>query len=151
MKKKKVIPSLKVIHIALVFSLVIFGAVSYFYGVGFVTDFEVTSDIFIYLVPIAAILGYFGSQMIYKKTLKTINRNDKLTRKLTQYQKALILKYAFIVAPAVLAFVIFMRFGYVLYFNIAVLLVIYLAIQTPTRDKVVKDLALSSKEQKKIY
>ncbi len=151
MKKKKVIPSLKIIHIALVFGLVVFGAISYFNGVGFVTDFEISSDVFIYIVPTAAILGYFGSQIIYKKTLKNINRNDKLSKKLAHYQKALILKYAFIEGPAILAFIIFMRFGYVLYFNIAVCLIIYLAIQTPTRDKVVKDLSLSSKEQKKIY
>ncbi|MBU2996155.1 hypothetical protein KO500_06905 [Cellulophaga baltica] len=151
MDKRKLIPTLKIIHIALVLGLVILGAISYFYGVGFVTNFEVTGDIFIYLVPIFAILGYFGSIYLFRKTVTAINKNDSLNKKLIQYQKALIVKFACIEAPAILALLIFMRNGYVLYFNIAVCLVIYLAIQTPTRDKLVKNLQLKPKEQKKLY
>lgn len=142
--------TLTLIHAALVFGLVAFGAVSYFYGVGFVGQFEVTGDLFIYLIPILAMLGYFGSKIIFKNRLAAIETSDTLSSKLSHYQSASIVKYAFIEGPAILAFFVFMDNGYTLYFSIAVCLVLYLAIQRPTKDKLIQDLHLSPKEQREL-
>jgi len=142
--------TLTLIHAALVFGLVAFGAVSYFYGVGFIGQFEVTGDLFIYLIPILAMLGYFGSKIIFKNRLAAIKASDPLSSKLVNYQSASIVKYAFIKGPAILAFFIFMGNGYTLYFSIAVCLVLYLAVQRPTKDKLIQDLNLSPKEQREL-
>ena len=58
---------LKIIHIALVLGLVIFGIVAYFSGEGFVTQFTMEGDFYIYLVPSIAILAYFGSKLLFKQ------------------------------------------------------------------------------------
>jgi hypothetical protein len=142
--------TLTLIHAALVFGLVIFGAISYFSGVGFVGQFEVTNDVFIYLIPIAAMLGYFGSKIYFKKQLETIRKSDPLPSKLAKYKVASIVKYAFIEGPAVLALFIFMGNGYSLYFSIAFCLVLYLLVQRPTKDKLVQDLDLSPTEQQEM-
>lgn len=142
--------TLTFIHAALVFGLVIFSGISYFSGVGFVGQFEVTGDVFIYLIPIAAMFGYFGSKIYFKKQLETIKKSDPLPSKLAKYQMASIVKYAFIEGPALLAFFIFMGNGYTLYFSIAVCLVFYLAVQRPTKDKLIQDLNLSPTEQQEM-
>lgn len=145
-----ILKSLTLIHAALVFGLVAFGFVSYFFGVGFVGQFQMQDDIFIYVIPILAILGYFGSQIIFKQKLAAINKTDELSSKLAQYQTACIMKYAFIEGPAILAFYIFMGNGYLLHFSIAVCLVAYLLVQRPKKDKLMDELNLSPTEQQNL-
>lgn len=142
--------TLTLIHAALVFGLVAFGAVSYFYGVGFVGQFEVHGDPFIYIIPMVAMLGYFGSKILFKKQLETIEKSDSLASKLAKYQTASIVKYALIEGPTILALVIFMDNGYTLYFSIAICLVLYLAVQRPTKDKLIQDLDLNTTEQREL-
>lgn len=142
--------TLTFIHAFLVIGLLALGTFTYFFGVGFVGQFNVTGDILIYLVPLVAMLGYFGSKMLFNKQLKTIEKTDLLQTKLAKYQTASILKYALIEGPAVLAFIIFMSNGYTLYFSIAVCLVVYLAVQRPTKEKLIQDLGLSASEQREL-
>tara|TARA_R110002050_G_scaffold16019_2_gene49044 strand:- start:144658 stop:145098 length:441 start_codon:yes stop_codon:yes gene_type:complete len=142
--------TLTIIHAALVLGLIVLGSVSYFFGVGFISQFDLNGDIFIYLVPTFAVLGYFGSIFIFRKQLLQIHSSEELSIKLAKYQAASIVKYALIEGPAVLAFIMFMNSGYTLYFTIAVCLVIYLAIQKPNKDKLIQELHLNATEQQQL-
>lgn len=141
---------LSLIHASLVFGLLVLSIFSYFYGVGFVSNFNIKGDVFIYIIPLLAMFGYFGSKYIFRKQLLTINTSDALALKMAKYQSASIIKYALIEGPAVLAFVIFMRDGYTLYFTIAVCLLLYLAFDRPTKTKLFQDVQLTPTEQKEI-
>lgn len=145
-----ILKTLTLIHAALVIGLVAFGFISYFFGVGFVGQFEVQDDIFIYIIPIVAMVAYFGSQIVFKQKLAAINKTAELSSKLAEYQIACIIKYAFVEGAAILAFFIFMGNGYLLHFSIAVCLVAYLLVQRPTKDKLIKELNLSPTEQQNL-
>lgn len=141
---------LKIIHIALVLGLVIFGIVAYFSGEGSVTQFTMEGDFYIYLVPSIAILAYFGSKLVFKQELSKIDKSATLAQKFAKYQAASILKFALIEGAALLALVAFMSTRYSLYFTIALCLVAYLAFQNPTKNKLITDLQLKPDEQNQI-
>lgn len=142
--------TLTIIHVFLVLGLAALGAASFFFGVGFVNQFSMSDDIYIYIIPTLALLGYFASTYIFRKQLSAIDKNDSLQTKQAKYQQAIILKYAFIEGPALLAFMQFMNQGYTLYFTIGACLTIYLAGLRPTKSKVFEDLQLNTKEKQEI-
>lgn len=142
--------TLTIIHVFLVLGLAALGAASFFFGVGFVNQFSMSDDIYIYIIPTLALLGYFASTYIFRKQLSAIDKNDSLQTKQAMYQQAIILKYAFIEGPALLAFMQFMNQGYTLYFTIGACLTIYLASLRPTKSKVFEDLQLNTKEKQEI-
>tara|TARA_R110002051_G_scaffold236232_2_gene297469 strand:- start:2131 stop:2571 length:441 start_codon:yes stop_codon:yes gene_type:complete len=141
---------LTIIHAALVITLLIFGAITYSFGVGFVTNFDTKSDTFIYIVPIIALLGYFGSIYIFKKQIRNISSSEELQLKLAKYQTASIIKYAVIEGPTLLIFFEFMNSGYTLYFTIACCLLLYLAVQRPNKNRLIQELNLNTEEQRKL-
>lgn len=141
---------LGILHAALVLGLLAFAAISYFFGEGFISNFEGNTDIFVYIVPLIALSGYFGSIFLFKKQVQNIGNSEPLPTKLAKYQRATITKYAFIEGPALLIFFEFMRTGYALYFTIACCLVLYLAVQRPNKDKLIQDLHLNPDEQRQL-
>ena len=141
---------LKIIHAALVLGLLVFGAAAYFSGEGFVTQFSVEGDYYIYLVPSIAVLAYFGSKLLFKQELSKIDNSEVVKQKFAKYQAASILKFALIEGAALLALFQFMSTRYSLYFTIAICLIVYLAFQNPTKNKLIQDLNLRSDEQKEL-
>lgn len=142
--------TLNIIHVFLVLGLAALGAASFFFGVGFVNQFSMSGDVYIYIIPTLALLGYFASNYIFRKQLSTIDRKESLQSKQAKYQSAVILKYAFIEGPALFAFMQFMNQGYTLYFTIGACLTIYLASLKPSKSKVVEELQLNNKEQEEL-
>ncbi len=142
--------TLTIIHAASVATIVVFGSISYFFGVGFVNPSDVNNNIFIYVTPIIAIIGYFGSTYLFRKKLLQVNPSDELSSKLAKYQAASILKYALIEGPALFSFAIFMYYGYPLGFTIAICLLVYLVFQKPTKHRFIQDLQLNNSEQKQL-
>ena len=141
---------LKIIHAALVLGLLVFGAAAYFSGEGFGTQFSVEGDYYIYLVPSIAVLAYFGSKLLFKQELSKIDNSEVVKQKFAKYQAASILKFALIEGAALLALFQFMSTRYSLYFTIAICLIVYLAFQNPTKNKLIQDLNLRSDEQKEL-
>tara|TARA_R110000796_G_scaffold88850_6_gene192100 strand:+ start:169378 stop:169818 length:441 start_codon:yes stop_codon:yes gene_type:complete len=141
---------LAIIHTALVIGLLVFGTITYFFGIGFVTNFDVNSDVFVYVVPLIALLGYFGSIYIFKKQLQKIKSSEPLQIKLDKYQTASITKYALIEGPTLLIFFQFMNSGYALYFTIACCLLLYLAVQRPNKNRLIQELNLNTEEQRQL-
>jgi len=94
--------TLKLLHLSLVAGLSIFMAVAIIQGDSFNTDLR-TNSTFLYLVPVFALLGYFGSQVLFKKMVSNIPRSHSFNQKLQRFQSALLVKYALIEAPAFLS------------------------------------------------
>ncbi|ADV50736.1 hypothetical protein Celal_3472 [Cellulophaga algicola DSM 14237] len=139
--------TLTIIHTLLVLSLAAFAAFTFFSGPGFVNQFSMENNVFIYVVPIVAMLGYFASKFLYTKALSAINPSAPLNTKLALYQKANILKYALIEGPAFLAFIQFLSNGYTLYFTIGATLMLYLSMQKPSKAKAIEELSLDTTER----
>ncbi|WP_158977755.1 hypothetical protein [Cellulophaga sp. L1A9] len=144
------IKTLTIIHTFLVLSLAVFAAFTFFGGPGFVNDFNIENDVFIYIVPIVAVIGYFASKFLYTKALSAIDSSATLNTKLALYQKANILKYALIEGPAFLAFIQFLSNGYTLYFTIGATLMLYLTMQKPSKTKTIEELSLNTTERESL-
>jgi beta-lactamase regulating signal transducer with metallopeptidase domain len=140
------IQTLKLIHIALVVGLTIFSVLAYAQNNSFNADINTNSTL-LYIVPIVALLGYFGSQMFFKKMLLQVHTSDSLQTKLNKYQTAAIVKYALIEGPAFIALFVYHTTGNALPLVIAVCLLAYLFVQKPTKDKIIDSLNLTSDER----
>lgn len=105
-------------------------------------------DIFIYIVPLLAVAGYFASQFLFKKLLSGIEKEDELQAKLVKYQAASLIKYALIEGPAFVALFAYYGNGNALHLVIAIALMVYQFAQKPTATKLTKELPLTLEEQK---
>lgn len=95
-----------------------------------------------YVVPFMAITGILAGSYLYKNIMSGLASKKTLKEKLNGFQTASIVKYALLEGPAFLSIVAFSNEGNQYFIIIALLLLGWLIIQRPTRDKVEKDLML---------
>ncbi|WP_419211388.1 hypothetical protein ACNR9Q_11635 [Maribacter sp. X9] len=106
--------------------------------------------LFLYVVPILALIGYFGSQLLFRKSTTKINPSIPLEDKLKKYQFFLLLKYALIEFPALIGLFTYYNSGNALPLVISICLLAYFAVQRPTKENIIKWVPLTQKEQMKI-
>ncbi len=140
---KKMITTLTFIHLSFVSMLVIFAAAIYIIGEEWLFNFGSMDFGFPYFVPIAAIAGLILSDFLFKKLLKALESKNGLLGKLRGYQSAVLVKYALIEGPALLAVISAFMSGNLAYLAIGALLIFYFVLQRPTMLKVGSDLKLS--------
>jgi len=140
---------LTLIHTALLIGLFVFSAVAYFTNPDFKTGLD-SKDIFIYLVPMVAILGYFGSTFLFQKFLRDIPSEDPVEQKLNKYQSVTIITYAMIEGATICALVGYYLQGNIMHMVIALTLVAYLYSQRPTKKKIFNDLKISSQQKREL-
>lgn len=136
-------------HLALVIGLSIFTVLAYTQNMDFNTETD-TKNVLLYIVPIAALIGYFGSQFLFKKLLMRITDTDSLEEKLKKYQSASHLKYALIEAPAFLALFAYYNSGNALPLVIAVCLLVYLFVQKPSKQKILMEIPLTMEQRREL-
>ena len=149
MEIKNFIKSLSVMHLFLVGGLSIFTIWVIIQINSFNTSTE-GDNLYLFIVPIIAMLGYFGSQVIFKKITSKIDINTRLEEKLKKYQSALHLKYALIEVPSFLGLFAYYSTGNALPLVISICLLAYLFVQRPTKENIVKCVPLSQDEKNKI-
>lgn len=145
MDTKTFLRTLSIMHLSLVIGLVIFTLIAIAQGKGFntVTD---ESNTLLYLVPVFALFGYFGSKYLFDKMLSDLKKSDALPEKLKKFQSASHVKYALIEAPAFFALYVYYDSGNALPLVIAICLLAYLFVQKPNRDRIIKNIPLSKEE-----
>lgn len=147
MNSQGFLQTLKLIHISLVAGLTIFSVFAFVQNNGFNADINTDSNL-LYMVPVVALLGYFGSQVLFKKMVSKVQVTDSLQTKLIHYQTASIMKYALIEGPAFIALFVYYTTGNALPLVIAGCLLAYLFVQRPTKEKVISGLNLNSDERR---
>ncbi|TDS20829.1 hypothetical protein DFQ03_0082 [Maribacter caenipelagi] len=146
MELKNFIKSLSIMHLFLLAGLSIFTIWVIFQ----INTFNTSSNgesIFLYAVPVFAMLGYFGSQWVFKKMTSKIQLNIRLEEKLKKYQSALHLKYALIEIPAFIGLFAYYNTGNALPLVISICLLAYLAVQRPNKENIIKNVPLIPEEQ----
>lgn len=139
---KPFLQTLSMLHIGLFIGLVAFTGFAYYTGDTLKTESYPNGDVFLYLVPIGAIVGYFFSNYMFKNMVDKIPEKLPLQSKLSRYQSASLIKYAILEAPAFLTLFAFLQSSHALYLTIAVTLIIYFFTQRPTEEKIIKALSL---------
>ena len=149
MQLNTLLKTLPLIHFSLVMGLVVFTGFVYWKNPDFNAEMN-SADIFTYLVPIVAAVGYFASKALFQKLINTIAHNGGPQNKLGRYQLASIIKYALLEVPTILALIAYYLNSNMLHLVIALCLIIYFFSQRPTRKKVLDDLKLSLEEQREL-
>lgn len=143
---KTFLKRLSLIHLALVIGVSVFLIISYLQLQEFNSDLE-NGDPLLYIVPVFALMGYFGSQFFMKKSLSQLDKERGLMEKLHKYQNACILQYTMLEGPALLSIVAYLKTGNALPLVIAVCLILYLAVQRPNKEKVMMTIPLRREEK----
>lgn len=133
----------------MVLGLAVFTAFVLFQNKGFKANTN-EDNVFLYIVPIAALIGYFGSQLVVKKMMGTIKRTATLQQKLNTFQSSQIIKFACIEAPAILGLFAYYSSGNALPLVISICLLAYLVVQRPNKERLLRFAPLTHEEQRLI-
>lgn len=147
MNTKSFIKTLVLIHASMCLSLLVFVGYTFLQNGNFLATTNANS-IFIYVIPVIAMAGYFGSKFVYNNLIQNLPQEEPLNKRLQRYQMATIIKYALIEAPAFLALGIYYTEGNALYLVIGLSLLVYLFFQRPTQEKLKNELPLRLEEEK---
>lgn len=146
MQSKSFLRTLTIVHAALCIGLIFFSVIAFTQNCAF--EASVDNDIFIFIVPIVAMVGYFGSKWVYQNLIQNLPESDELSKKLQRYYTATIIKYAIIEAGAFLALFAYYFNGTAMHLVIALCLMLYLVFQRPTKEKLLEELPLNLDEKK---
>jgi hypothetical protein len=147
MQANNFLRTLSLLHYSLCGGLLFFSAFAYWQNGGFNASYQ-DGDIFIYIIPIVAAAGYFGSKYMFQNLLQNIPKEEPLQTKLARYQSASLIKYALIEVPAIIALFAYFWNGTALHFAVAITLMIYLFAQRPTKEKILLELQIDFEEKK---
>ena len=134
--------TITIIHLALVAGVLILGFVMYSITENQKLELSYSGDPMFFIVPIMAIAGILVGNYLYGNSIKGLTSKNSLQEKLAGFQTASIIKYALLEGPALLGLVAFMNEGNQYFLIISILLVLWLIMQRPTRDKIERDLML---------
>lgn len=144
---KSLIKILTIIHASMCLTLVVFAGFAYLQNGNFLATTEY-NDVFVYVVPIIAMAGYFGSKFIYQNLLRNLPKGEPLVKKMQRYQITNLFKYALLEGPAFLALGIYYIDGNALHLVIGLSLMVYLLFQRPSLEKLKSELPLNLDEKK---
>ena len=139
--------SISIIHLALLAGQVIFAIVAYAQSIKVFFGISYMDDVFMYIVPLAAIGGFIAGYSIFKKQLAAIRSKNSLGEKIIAYQTALIIRYALLEGPCLLAVWAYLNNNNLFYLMVAGLLIVYFIFLRPTMEKVENDLDLNFNEK----
>lgn len=141
------IKTLSIIHLGLLAGPFMLGVLAYSQTENPYLDYTNTEDVFIYIVPVFAISGIFLGNLLFKQMMATAMKSDGLRTKLVRFQTASLIKYALIEGPALLGAVAFLNTGNLTYLYIAGVLILFLYLLRPTKEKIELGLQLRGVEK----
>lgn len=143
----KFIKTLSIIHLAMLIGPVIFGFLVYSQSHSTFQNLSDTTDTFLIITPIVALSGIFMGNLLFNKLIKSAIKVDGLKPKLAGFQTASLIRFAFIEGPAFLGVIAFQLTENLTYLYIAGVLILYLYLLRPTKDKIERGLVLKGKEK----
>lgn len=142
----KFLQTLRLIHISLSGAMVLFTVIAFSIQQNPFSQLPHQQDIFIFMVPIAVLVGYFGGLYVFRMLLHTLDKDQDLSLKLSRYQTASLLHYACLEASALIALFAYIREGYVLYLAIAAFVIFYFISLRPSRKRILQKIPLNKGE-----
>ncbi len=139
---------MRILHWCFLAALLVITIYVYKDSTGFRVGTPGVKDDYLFLVPLTALFGYFGSQLRYRNEMRHISSGESLQQKLRKYQKATLLKYILLEVPSFLALYAFYKTDTALYFVIAICLIAYLFVQGPKKSRLINEVPFSLEEKK---
>ncbi len=142
--------SLSIIHGAMLAGQVLFAAVAWFLNQdGALGDPESVAALRV-AVPVALIGGLVGHQFFTRSRLPQLQQKETLGEKLTGYRTFLIVRYALLEGPTLLALVTYLLGGELTVLLVAGAVMAYFAILRPTREGAIQALQLQGDQERQV-
>ncbi|TMU50916.1 hypothetical protein [Flagellimonas algicola] len=130
------VKTLSIIHLGLLAGPFLFGVVAYYQTENAFLDYTNTEDVFLFGVPIFAVTGIFVGNLLFKQMMTAAMKTDGLRPKLARFQTASLVKYALIEGPALIGTIAFLNTGNLTYLYISGVLILFLYLLRPTKEKI---------------
>lgn len=137
--------TITIIYLVMLVGMLLFGSVILFISNSWEIRMPAADDSFLYAVPLATFVGVVLGRILYKRRLDELAKTDSLKDKLIGFQTALIIKFVLVEAPFLLGVVATLLTNNIFYLMISGTLIMYYITLKPSREKVKKDLNLSTK------
>ncbi len=144
---KSYLKTMSTIHLFFMFGLIAFLTATIVLNENHFFDYSDMSDPFIYLVPIFSVSGYFLINLFFKSTIKKIDKDETFKSKLSKFQSAILIRFAFIEGPALLGTTAFFISGNTFYILFVGLLITYFFTLKPSKERLMSELNLYSSER----
>lgn len=141
------IRTLTIIHLGLLAGPFFFGMVAYFQTENTYLDYTNTTDVFMIVVPLFAVTAIFMGNLLFRQMMKSAIQTDGLRLKLARFQTASLVKYALIEGATLIGIVAFLNTSNLTYFYISGVLILFLYLLRPTKDKIEQGLELKGEEK----
>ncbi len=141
--------TLYIIFFALVFGQVMFGFVAFFFQ-STQQVHESTSDLnslLLYIVPFLVLAGIISSIFFYRSKLRSIRASSSLHQKLVDYRVSMIVKFAMLEVPSLVAIVAYLLTANIIFLGLAGIVILNFILERPSVRKLTLDLELSQKDK----
>jgi hypothetical protein len=135
------------VHAALLIGQILFGVVTYSITNSTGLNLKPGNDVFFYVALLLTVGGMLMGTFLFKQQVAKLADKASLREKLTAYQAALIIRFAFSNGPSMFGIVVYMLTGNLFYMILTTLNVLYFIWIRPTKDKIKEDLSLTYEEE----
>jgi hypothetical protein len=139
--------TITIIHSALLIGQVLFGVVTFYITNSTVINLNPAGDVYFYIVPLFFVIGMLAGSFIFKQHVAKLADKNALPEKLSDYQTALIIKYALTEGTSLFGIVVYLLTGNLLYLIFTGLNILYFIWMRPTKDKIEEDMNLSYEDK----
>ena len=144
---QKYLKRMRIIHAALFGGILLIALFAFGLRQNPVPAFPAGGSVYVFLVPCAALAGYFAGTMIFRKLMGSLKASQDLSLRLARFQKASLLKYTCLEAATLLAVFAYLEEGYFLHLVIGAFLILYFYFQKPSRKQVLETVPLHPQER----
>ena len=148
MTVKAFFSGLQIIFLAMISGLVLFSIVTYYLNLtGQGAKDPSLDNIFYFIVPLTLVMGIIGGQYLSNAKFQGAKAASSLSAKLEEFRTGMILRYATIEGPSLLAIIAYMLTNNFLYFVIGLAGILFFLRHQPTKDRAIDILELDSSER----
>ncbi|MBW8244339.1 hypothetical protein K1F50_16135 [Muricauda oceani] len=137
------------LHMGIAATPIILGILFYFNSEDPQFNPSGSEDMFLAIVPVVALASIFLGDFIFKKILGSASQKNGLREKLGKFQTASILKYVLLEGASLFSMVIFSNTQNLVHLILGIVLILYLFLQLPTKQKIESALDLKGAEKAK--
>lgn len=149
---KQFLTVMRVIHLALILGVVMFGIVSILINKEYFVVRKYTSDEapFYIIAVVLAASGWYGGKWFFNQRIKLIERQLPLYQKLLKYQEAIIIQMALLEGPALFSVVISIILNNSLSLFLVLFLVLFMVTLKPSVERITEILQLDYEDKKRL-
>jgi len=150
MKPSNFFKVITLIHLALIVGITVFSIIVLVSIENLTFILPSTNDIFLIVVPLVCVFGVVLGKFMYSKLTSSLISEKPIEQKVQIITSAIIVRYALAEGPALLSIVIVLVHENSFYFLFTAVMLIVFAGLKPNREKLGKELQLSSSQKEEM-